>query len=88
MRVKTGVQDLGDRYEDDERWHSAMVAIHDANPEAVLQVLGAPEDDLDGRSQWLWIRFPNGDLVLGVFPQGETYSAIEVDAEFREEVES
>lgn len=30
-------------------------------------------NDGDGRSQWCWCRFANGDLMLGFFPQGEIY---------------
>lgn len=47
--------------------------IKNASPEAVQHVLGVSEADLDGRSQWVWCRLPNGDLMLGVFPQGDTY---------------
>lgn len=30
-------------------------------------------DDMDGRSEWLWIRLPNGDLMCGFFPHGDSY---------------
>lgn len=50
-----------------------------ASAESVATVLAADESADDGRSQWLWIRFANGDLVLACFPQGDTYSATEVD---------
>lgn len=30
-------------------------------------------NDGDGRSQWCWCRFANGDLMLGFFPQGGIY---------------
>ena len=52
----------------------AMV-VHraDADPDDVIYVLSmSPELD-DARSQWQWFRLPNGDLILGVFPQGSTY---------------
>lgn len=58
------------------------VHIHPASDESVHAVLNADPDDPDGRSQWLWVRLPNGDLVLGIFPQGETYMACEKDAQW------
>ncbi len=42
-------------------------------------VLSRPETD-DGRSAWTWIRLQNGDLILGVYPCGETYFEIETNA--------
>lgn len=48
--------------------------------EAVLHVLSQPvetEDNHDGRSKWLWLRLPDGDLVLACYPQGDTYFATE-----------
>jgi hypothetical protein len=56
--------------------------IHDASPESVVLVLGACEGDDEGRSSWQWLRLPNGDLMLGVFPRGATYEAVERDAAF------
>lgn len=58
------------------------VYIHPASQESVNLVLSQSEDDADGRSQFCWVRLPNGDLVLGVFPQGETYFAVEQDASY------
>lgn len=37
-------------------------------------VLWAPVND--GRSGWTWIRLANGDLILGVYPLGETYESL------------
>lgn len=51
-----------------------------APAKAVKLVLAAPVESKtqhDGRSQWLWIRLPDGDLILGVYPQGDTYFATE-----------
>lgn len=56
-----------------------VVTIYPAGPEAVLTVLDAGTGSEDGRSQWLWVRLGNGDLILGVFPQGDTYFATEHD---------
>jgi hypothetical protein len=30
----------------------------------------------NGRSEWYWFRLQNGDLVLGVYPCGDTYEEI------------
>ena len=57
----------------------ADVHLRPASPESVETVLAASEDDEDGRSEWLWVRLPNGDLILGVYPQGETYFETERD---------
>lgn len=54
---------------------------HPASSEAVALVMSKIPWDEDGRSEWLWIRLENGDLILGVFPQGETYFAVEEDAD-------
>lgn len=51
---------------------SAPCRQQPASAEAVLKVLHAPFDD-DGRGEWQWIRLPNGDLCLAVFPMGDTY---------------
>jgi hypothetical protein len=32
--------------------------------------------DNDGRSDFVWLRLPNGDLILGVWPQGDTYLTV------------
>ena len=48
----------------------------DANEDFVNAVLNAEVDTGEGRSQWYWIRLPNGDLLLGTFPQGATYEMI------------
>ncbi len=57
-----------------------LATVHPASARSVEQVLAADVNDDDGRSQFMWVRLPNGDLILGVYPQGETYFAIEEDA--------
>jgi hypothetical protein len=51
--------------------------IQYARPEAAARVLSAPVGTGEGRSAFFWIRLHNGDLMLGVFPQGETYELLE-----------
>lgn len=55
--------------------------VHPASALSVEHVLAQP-DTLDGRSPWVWLRLPNGDLILGVFPRGDTYFSVEGDAEY------
>jgi hypothetical protein len=50
-----------------------------AHEDVAREIIESDENDPDGRSQWLWFRFPNGDLILGVFPQGDMYMASEED---------
>lgn len=56
--------------------------IEEAHPEDVEEILAAPINDDDevgfppdrsARSPWFWMRFPNGDLLLGFWPQGDAY---------------
>lgn len=54
--------------------------IHPASQEAVDFVLAAKEGDTHGRSEYVWVRLSNGDLILGVFPRGDTYLGCEEDA--------
>jgi hypothetical protein len=69
-----------DLAEDQEyRDGASFITIKPASPESVAEVLAADEDDDDGRSEWLWVILPNGDTILGLYPQGETYFATEKD---------
>lgn len=64
-----------------------LLAIEaDADPRIAQMVIDANVDEgdgsqghLDGRSNWKWIRFANGDLMLACWPHGETYEATEED---------
>lgn len=70
MQIQTGLKDA--TYQDgDEVFDQILV---DDFPEDVLREFlnRDPEED-DTRSQVVMIRFPNGDLVLGFYPQGDTY---------------
>lgn len=57
--------------------------VHKASDDYVSYVLSQPVGTGDGRSDWVWLRLPNGDLILGVFPQGATYEYVEPDAGWR-----
>lgn len=51
-----------------------------ATQKQVAQILGAAPGP-DTRSGFTWLRLPNGDLILGVFPQGALYHHIESELE-------
>lgn len=54
--------------------HDEVVAeIKPADEDMVERVLAAEEEGHDGRSNWMWVRLSNGDLILGVYPQGQLY---------------
>ena len=59
-----------------------IASVHPASHESVLIVSAATRGDPDGRSEFMWVRLANGDLILGVYPQGETYFAVEGDAQY------
>lgn len=61
-----------------------IARVHPASPESVELVMQAPEDGFDGRSNWVWLRLSNGDLFLGVFPQGDTYLSVDEDSRYPE----
>ncbi len=71
MRISIGRRDMSDTSGDGP---SAVVWMGDASQEAVNGIVATDPDGIDDcRSQWVWIRFPNGDLFLACAPQGDTY---------------
>lgn len=71
--VPIGYRNYGDPHEND----TCKVLITNAYQEDVNLVLSGDPNQEDTRSQWLWLRFPDGTLILGVFPQGEQYFNVE-----------
>jgi len=69
---------------DDNDPSVVLARIHPASHESVGRVLSANPESPNGRSPWVWLRLPNGDAILGVFPQGDTYLECEEDATFPE----
>ena len=68
---------------EDSDWNKRPIAwVHPASMDAVSRVLAAMEGDEDGRSEYCWLRLPNGDLMLGVFPRGDIYFDVEIDASY------
>lgn len=41
-----------------------------------IKLMTVADLDMDGRSAWQWFRLPNGDLIFGCFPQGNTYEEV------------
>jgi hypothetical protein len=58
---------------------SVLVQYYPATERGIATMLAANPDDEDGRSEWLWIRLANGDLIFGCFPQAGTYFELEED---------
>lgn len=59
---------------------TVSIAWFEPASDAAVAALTAADPDLeDGftRSEWLWVRLANGDLILGFFPQDEGYFAHE-----------
>lgn len=70
---------------DDIEPDRVLAYIHGASKDTVQTVLNAPVETGDGRSEWVWVRLPNGVLILGTFPQGDTYFEVEYDSAFPSE---
>lgn len=51
-----------------------------ASQEAVNILMGAPtghaDPTFDGRSGWTWLRLSTGELMLGLWPLGQTYDEV------------
>lgn len=52
-----------------------LAVVEPATPDGAEWMLGLPVGD-EGRSNWLWITLPSGDLVFGCIPQGEEASEL------------
>ncbi|MGW8177622.1 MAG: hypothetical protein ACWGQW_02335 [bacterium] len=52
---------------------------HPASREMVYKILSRGDDPDDGRSGFYYFLMPNGDMILGVYPTGETYFEAETD---------
>ena len=57
-----------------------LASVHPASDASVQTVLNKSTEGMDGRSNWCWIRLADGTLILGIFPQGDTYLSVEDDA--------
>ena len=59
--------------------NSSIIRTKPASDQSVQAMLKADPTSMDGRSNWLWFRLPNGDLIFGCFPEGGTYFATAAD---------
>lgn len=53
-----------------------IATVYSASPDKVEMVIRQSTEGHDGRSKWSWFLLANGDIVLGCFPQGNTYENI------------
>lgn len=75
-RVRTGYKDLS--HQDD--LDACNVYITDVVDQASIdKLINSDPNEEETRSQWLWVHFPNGDLMLATFPQGDMYFELEGD---------
>ncbi len=64
--------------EDGVKTDSLLAWAIPADEAVARAILAQPVGD-DGRSGLMWFRLQNGDLILGVFPRGDSYFATEAD---------
>lgn len=72
MKISTEPIMVGD-YDDLPSDEQPTIMRSNAREREIAYMLNADFNDEDGRSQWQWFRLPNGDLIFGTFPQGDTY---------------
>lgn len=74
IEVKDGkVQIDAGLFEGHEDGSFPIAWVTPAKPDHVRSILRQGENTGDGRSNWVWLRLRDGTLMLGVFPQGDTY---------------
>lgn len=52
------------------------VTVKPASDRQIDVVMKAPVTSMDGRSNWLLFTLPNGDLIFGCYPEGDTYEEV------------
>lgn len=74
MRISEGLRDA--TYDDGETVRD-QIDVNDFPEDVFRELLVTKDEDEDnGRSQTVAMRLPNGDLILGFFPQGDTYEYV------------
>lgn len=63
-----------------------ICSIHPASRDSSDTVIVSPINSGDGRTEWVWVSLADGTLLLGTFPEGETYDRVVNDAEFPRDV--
>lgn len=72
-----GVHDMSIGYDMSNEPH--IIRIKPASQKSIDIIMKSDETSMDGRSNWLWLRLPDGDLIFGCYPEGDTYFATEDD---------
>ena len=67
------------RYENEPHLPCPKINELSASAESVALMLNAPVGD-EGRTEWSWLWMPNGDLLFGCYPCGDTFFFAEPDA--------
>ena len=80
MNDEIGTINLADGVTDEE--DRTIIRTKRASGNSLMRITMAEAGDMDGRSHWMWFRLPNGDLIFGCFPHGDTYFATEDDHSF------
>lgn len=62
--LSDAIRDFGD--------HPVQVSRENATFEQAHELM-QKDPDSEERSQFQWFRLPNGDLILGFYPQGDAY---------------
>lgn len=72
-------------FAEDENGHKThqIAWVEPAEDADVQRVLAAPLDTTNGRSRFFWMRLQDNTLLLGVFPQGDTYCEFETCGEWK-----
>ena len=77
-KIKKNI-DLEEAIKDGNHW----VMIKPASKKYIKIMKKAEIGTDNGKSDWLWITLPNGDLIFGCFPQGDTCEIVSQGDAFR-----
>lgn len=77
-RISEGFKDASASHPEEIVGHRpGDILVNDFPEDLFREILVTKDsDDDDGRSQVVGIRLPNGDLILGFYPQGDTYEYV------------
>ena len=57
----------------DEDWNKEGIKDQPASKEAIDYIMNLPIGNDSGKSEWRFIRMPDGTLVFGCYPKGDDY---------------
>lgn len=64
----------------EDEYDLTKVRTKPASAEAAAAIIAADPASMDGRSNWLWFTLPNGDVIFGCLPEGDTYEVWAAEA--------